>query len=173
MLVAANADARYSIDACSLIQLNHVYPQARFPGLWERIAAVCGDLRVFICQQVRDELNDPELVVFVDKHISPVHLADFEAHLKGLMTYLHSSGVELTRSSAKKTEADPFVVALALKLDGRDPERLQAPTSAAGCAIVVTEESPRSNRKIPAVCNMLNLHCIRLLDFFEAIDYVG
>jgi hypothetical protein len=173
MLVAADTGARYSIDACSLINLHHVYPQSRFPGLWEKIAAVCGDSQLFLCQQARDELHDIGLVVFIDRHISPVHLADFEAHLAGLMSFLDENEIQLTKTSARKTEADPFVIALALKLDERDPARPEISGQAAGSAVVVTDESPRSNRKIPAVCSSLNLHCANLLDFFEAIEYVG
>jgi len=173
MLVAADAKGSFSVDTCSLIQLKDVYPQRRFPKLWERIAELFDEFCLFICQQVTDEIDDPELKEFIAQHISPVHLADFEAHLSGLMIYLHGAGIELTKSGAKKTEADPFVVALALKLDGRDPAKPAASEGASGRGAVVTEENSRSNRKIPAVCRSLDLQCMNLLDLFDAMGYLG
>ena len=147
------------------LRLAHTYARVLF-GLAEEAACL---------EEVREDLN--LISTLMERHPDfgqvLVDLADFEPHFRALVAFVAASQITLTKPSAERTEADPFVIALALHLAGRNPRDLGTPRPAAREAVVVTDESVASSKKIPAVCRALNLPCCSLVRLLEREDYRG
>jgi hypothetical protein len=177
MLLPPGDVAVYSMDTSCLIDLDNRYPSRVSPALWGIIRQLADEARLFVCRQVQDEVDGahhPEVLgLLSDFGQVLVDLADFEPHFRALVAFVAASQITLTKPSAERTEADPFVIALALHLAGRNPRDLGTPRPAAREAVVVTDESVASSKKIPAVCRALNLPCCSLVRLLEREDYRG
>jgi hypothetical protein len=171
----------YSVDSCALIDLKDLYPRARFPRLWDLFATLADDRRLRICRQSRDECKDEVLVDFLKEHSGAfVDLDEFEPFLVWLVRAQGALGIEVTAPSRTSTDADPFIIALALQLDGRsrgDPSRpnLTGPW----CHVLTSEKrNPglvrrQMRKKIPDICDVLGLRCVTLLDIMRDEEYSG
>lgn len=174
MLLLSGSDGpSYSMDTSSLIQLTRAYPQRRFPELWRKILGLSAEFRLFTCEYVLREAKDPQTNAFINDHTTVVPFADFQYHLKSLMSALAAAGLNLTKTDVDRTEADPFVVALGLMLDGRDGNAPGTKVDMTRDGIVVTEESADKSHKIPAACRLLGLRSICFMELLEQLDYNG
>jgi len=174
VLLPADPVAVYSVDANCLIDLDRRYPSRVFPALWALVRQLADHARLFVCRQVQDEVHNPDVVALLSECPQViVDLPDFERHFRSLVSFLSREGIELTKPSAERTQADPFVIALALCLADRDPADLATANATAREAVVVTDESVASSKKIPAVCNLLHMPCGGLLRLLEQEDYRG
>lgn len=175
--MGTSATARYSIDACSLIDLNRYYPSATFPVMWRLIEGLADAGRLAVCEQARDECRDAPLRAFMAAHSGCViGLLDFEPLLAGLLGGQEQLGIEAVRPAAETTEADPFVIALALWLDGRVGDDIASPGAGEQRGVVVTEERSRATapfRKIPDICDALHLEHATLLEMPMREGYSG
>jgi hypothetical protein len=145
----------YSIDTSSLIWAwRFAYPLSRFPSVWARVEQLIrlDDLRasqmvLAELERIEDDLHEwarahTELFIEIDdghQQVVRAILADFRG---------------LVRDREDRVNADPFVIALAIR---------------SGCA-VVTEERPSGNPatpKIPNVCAARNVSCVNFLGLIE------
>jgi hypothetical protein len=164
----------YSVDTSALIGLKDDYPQSVFPRIWDLVGSIAEQKRLWVCKQVEEECNDLELMEFFDSHAVPIPpLSYFERHLGALQKVLGNDGLLLTKPSATKTEADPFVVALGLLLDGRDPSDPMVQTRSGGAGVVVSLENPKSSVKIPAACRRFKLPHFSFIELLQAEGYSG
>ena len=155
----------YLVDANVLIRAQEdYYPLERVPQYWtwlenealvgnikipfeihDEIAVSSGPLREWICgQDIRESL-----------------ILDEEVNAELLEQVLTDGyGDNLTDSDLEKIGRDPFLIAYALAMEDR---------------VVVTKETPRpsaqrANRKIPDVCDTLNVRWMRDFDLYKELN---
>ena len=156
----------YLIDANVLIRAHEdYYPLDRVPQFWtwlehealvgnikmpfeihNEIAVSRGPLREWICRQdIKDSL-----------------ILDEEVNAELVERVLTDGyGDDLTDSDLEKIGRDPFLIAYALTMEER---------------VVVTKETPkpsaqRANRKIPDVCDTLNVQWMRDFDLYRVLKF--
>ena len=168
----------YSVDASAMIQLKDDYPPDVFVSLWDFLGGMADAGRLLACQEIRDECHDQELVEFFRDH--PRAVADFgelQDHLLALQAEASALGLEMVNPDSPRHQADPFVVALALALDGRDAVRLMVKVSPAATCHVVTYERARGAqarlKAIPDVCAHYRLVVRRWPEVLRAQGYSG
>ena len=72
-----------------------------------------------------------------------------------------------------KDDADPYVIALALMLDGRNVSNIDQQVSGGSTCVVVAHENVRSSKKIPAACRRVNIQCINVVELLRRENYRG
>ena len=156
----------YLVDANVLIRAHEdYYPMDRVPQFWSwleqealaghiqipfeihnEIAVSKGQLRDWICGR------NIQKALVLDEEVS----ADL---LNRVLT--EGYGENLTDSDLEKIGQDPFLIAYALAAENR---------------MIVTKETPkpsaqRANRKIPDVCDTLNIQWMRDFDLYRAREF--
>jgi hypothetical protein len=152
----------YSVDASGMIALNLHYPYDMFTPVWSFLGELADAGRILVCEQVKDECHDDLLQEFLHAHRSAVvEYHEFEDYILAFQREAVLYHIELTRPNATSPQADPFVVALALMLEGRALEDLRAGAERGRVCTVVSYEKPRAApplKKIPDVCTHYMLH---------------
>jgi len=158
-----------------MIDLKDRYPCEVFPSLWTWLDRLAEEGRLRMCEQACDECDDPPLKEFIKRHTNIVAtLASFEGHFRSLQSAESQLGLRLTNPQAARTQADPFVVALALMLDGRDASSLQhKDIPQQRCHVLSEEKRSGGGRKIPDACDALDLGHVTIVEFLRAEGYRG
>ncbi|WP_237107248.1 DUF4411 family protein [Nonomuraea sp. MG754425] len=145
------------MDTSALIDgLERYYPEENFPGLWIKIEELVDSGRFFCSEEVWQEARVYAAPVhdWCDRvGFSPLVVPTDLMIVQETQVILGNHPL-LTKSMKNKNRADPFVIALA-KLKG---------------AIVVTGEGSdgtATRPKIPYICDLLNIRCVKLLDIIK------
>lgn len=139
----------YCIDTSSLIQLADYYPIDVFPTLWTNMDNLVYSGRLFAPSSVFEELKkkDDAIAAWIKNRQNMI--IEIDESIQVQVTYILSNYKDLVDLETGKSMADPFVIATA---------KAQAPF-----LTVITEENPRSPKKIPYICTQENIKCINLL----------
>lgn len=150
----------YVIDTSCLIRAWYeAYPIDVLPPFWDRLAQAIADGTVISTMEVYRELEKKDradLFKWAKQHKQLFHELDegSQAAVSAILT----DHPRLVMSLKGRTQADPFVIALA----------------AVGYHTVVTEERAEGNDKrprIPNVCAAKNIECINLLGMIRALGW--
>ena len=144
----------FVVDTCSFIEMNF-FNKKIFKSLWENIYAMCDDRTLFSVKEVYEELGKGEDDIqeeWREKDFIFLELGEEEQNaLKKLERF-----EVFQRWGANSTSglwADPHLIAYAITTN----------------SIIITEENLNNNpkRKIPYVCNELDIGCMNFNDFME------
>jgi hypothetical protein len=146
----------YCIDTCSLVDLwRRFYPPDVFQTLWRN------DLETLVCQglliapqEVFYELNNQEDDLFEWAKDHKKMFKDLDEVQVKLVREIVKNFPKLVDVGKTTADADPFIIALAKSKDWT----------------VVTSEIPdpqRKKPKIPDVCQVYDVKCIPLVEFFR------
>jgi Domain of unknown function (DUF4411) len=147
----------YSIDTSALIDgLERYYPPARFPSLWSRVDELITAGRFLLSEEVWGEVQTKDAAArdWCDKHKKEQLVVPTDASVARAVVDVNRASPRLVMNLKGRNRADPFVVAVAL---------VRGCTVVTGEANSGTPERPR----IPYVCGLLKIECIRLLDLIN------
>ena len=155
-MIQARIVEGFCIDTCALIDLwRRYYPPDVFPGLWADIERLISQRRLIAPREVLEELRgvDDEILEWA-RRFKMMFIALDEGQLREVSTILEESP-GLIDTSKTKSDADPFLIALAKTMRWT----------------VVTSELPRTSPggrpKVPDVCKSRGVECISLIEFFR------
>ncbi|HMI64663.1 MAG TPA: DUF4411 family protein [Cyclobacteriaceae bacterium] len=153
---------KYCLDANVLIQAWQKYYSPRFcPAYWEVLASFGSSNKIFLPEQVYDEIvkAEDDLAAWLKESKIPIHKTTTGVTEKLKVIYatnpIHQYLVDNTK---QRSLADPWVIAHAMD----------------GNATVVTKEekvlAPSTTRiKIPNVCDNMNVPCINDFQFIQEV----
>lgn len=159
----------YLLDANVLIDANRdYYPLERVPEFWEWLIEAGKKGIVKIPIEVYEEIkegNDDDILAIWAKqgHVHDALLLNEEPQVSTVSNVVDQGyAFDLTDDEVEKIGRDPFLIAYAL-------------VEPLGRCIVTTEVSKpnktRANRKLPDVCDQLNvLHC-NTYEFIRSLDF--
>lgn len=150
------SNQRYAIDTCSLINLWKTYPKDInvFNPIWDNFEVLVDNENVISSTEIFDELKDDDIKIWAKKNHQVFVKPDKE--IQGNVTSIlikHPNLINVSDTNKSSSSGDPFLVATAMSKN----------------CIVVSDESTRSPKKIPAICESLNIRCINTLDFIREI----
>ena len=156
----------YLIDANVLIRAQEdYYPLDRVPQFWTWLERESLAGRIKMPLEIHNEIaisRGPLRDWICERHIRQALVLDEEADAELVDRVLAEGyGENLTDSDLEKIGEDTFLIAYALAAEDR---------------VVVTKETPRpskqgANRKIPDVCDALNVECIPDFDLYRRLAF--
>ncbi len=150
-MVTSTNQAKYIIDPSSILSQKDNEPHRRTINktLWKHIDELITQSRIVTCSEIIDEVNDEELKKwFTGLHGDIVPIDDeIQENVRKVVT----SNPQLVDFKQIKSSGDAFLIATAMKYG----------------LTVITEESKKGEKKIPFVCNNLNVPCTDILGLCE------
>lgn len=143
----------YIVDTSSWIDLSHNYPHYNFVGLWSNLENLITNDRIKTPRQVKNEImagKDEDLTNWCRRNKS-MFVDDVQVTV--VAHNITQEHPELVNPDKSNEEADPFLIALARFLNGKDDSN----------AIIVTQESTRSRIKIPHIASVYGVDSISLV----------
>lgn len=147
----------YSIDTSALIDgLERYYPEKRFPSLWEKIDELIAAHRFLLSEEVWQEAQakDVETRDWCNRHTQTDIVVPTDANVAKAVQAVHAVNNRLVMNLKGRNRADPFVIAVAL---------VHGAVVVTGEASTGTADRPR----IPYVCGLMKIDCIRFLDLIN------
>ncbi len=144
----------YSVDTSAMIDgLERYYPEASFPALWVRVDELIADGRLYISEEVWEEIQKKDAVVkaWCDKRSKKGFVIPTDGAVAQAVQHVLAASKRLVMNMKGRNRADPFVIAVA---------RLKGSTVVTGEGSNGTADRP----KIPYVCGLLGVECVRFLD---------
>jgi Domain of unknown function (DUF4411) len=152
----------YIIDTSSLVELNKHNPMDVYPGVWQRIEQLIGNLRMLAPREVFYEISrmDDQLKEWAKKQgklfVDPTQR---QIELVKEILQKYPSLINIGRPY----DADPWVIALSVELVTNPQKTLYSIKR-----IIVTEERLRGNRvRIPFVSKDYQIESINIIGMFR------
>jgi hypothetical protein len=155
-------DDVYCIDASSLMELARVYPQTRFPRVWEKVDGLVESGRLIAPKEVLEEIKQGEDLLLPWARKSRGMFKPFDTEQAKMVSKILKDCSSLIDPMKETAQADPFLIALAMVGSESQAKSLFKVTY-----VVVTQEGRNKPNKIPQVCARSGVKSIRLLDMFE------
>ena len=158
----------YIFDTSAFITINRFYPHTFVPDLWDKLEKLIKSGNIISHEYVLNEINPTTK--------KPDFLAEWVGDKTEIFRGITQEQTEIVRKilekfpglidyKKEKDEADPWVIALA-------KEEIEMPGLFKRDVIVVSQESPRSPQKIPAVCKHFGISYKSLFEFFESRGWI-
>lgn len=147
----------YSVDTSALIDgLERNYPEARFPSLWEKVDGLIAAKRFLLSEEVWQEaqVKDAATRDWCSRHKKEDVVIPTDANVMKAVQAVHAVNNRLVMNLKGRNRADPFVIAVA---------SLHRAVVVTGEAAAGTPERPR----IPYVCGLMKIDCVRFLDLIN------
>lgn len=152
----------YSMDTSVFLTAYKTYPFDLFPGWWEWIDRMTAQGQIFLCQmaflEIKRHTEKGDAIYQWAQKQKKTHPRFVREEDEAVFTRAEKIAMNFPELSNRKkiptADADPYVIAHAMVTN----------------AIVVTEEKSTNSpkpRKIPDVCQKLNIKCINTHDFMR------
>ncbi len=155
----------YCLDTSAFVDMVHEQPEDLYPGLWNCMGDLAKAGRLIMVKNAYEECKDPEAQPWLKACsciIRPLS-ADVIACVSQLQSDLTDDKQFLVDPKSTKSQADPFVIALAMS------ENLKRGGShSSGDVVLVHHESATNNRygrvKIADICRRYSIQSYRMVD---------
>ncbi len=147
----------YVIDTSALIDMADSYPEPAFGGVWERLSRLAGAKRAVAPPQVFEEVRRPEFLRewCVDNRTM---FLPFTRDAWDMARRVTQKFPKLVESDTPGSQADPFIVALAVALKG---------SLSGNEPLIITHEDPHKLNKIPSVAKSFGVESDRMTGIFD------
>lgn len=147
------SNPKYVFDTNILINLKNTYPSDIFVGLWYRIESLFENGTIISSDEVFEEIikGNDELEEWVKARKSSFYPSN--EPIQNIVREILAQFSGLVTSPKKPNSADPFLIALAKQM---------------ACTLVTEERYGNDQSpKIPYICNIYNVKCIKFFDFLR------
>ena len=144
--------SKYIIDTSAILtqKADEKYRRKDFSTLWNKIDEMVQGKVIVTCSEIAAEIEDDDIKKWMKARGMQILPIDDEVQ-KNVREIVTKINKDLIDSKANKSSGDVFLIATARKYG----------------LSVITEESIKSNKKIPFTCQKMDIKCINLLDFME------
>jgi hypothetical protein len=149
---------KYSIDTSALIEAwIRLYPPIVFPSIWQKLEEIIvnGDLRA--TEEVLHEIEKKEDQLHKWAKGNSQLFVPLDGNIQITVADILAKHPRLVDERKNRSQADPFVIALALNNT---------------VTVVTLEQSKNLNKpRIPDVCSAMNIKCITLVEMFIELKW--
>jgi hypothetical protein len=145
---------KYSLDTSAILDgWNRHYPPKVFPTVWERLEDLASRGVIIATEEVMRELEKQDDEVYRWVKDQPNMVVPINDQIQIEVSYILNAYPRLVNTQRNRSQADPFVIALARLIDG----------------VVVSGEGRRNlkNPKVPDVCDDMGIPHMRLVDLLS------
>jgi len=142
---------RYVMDACSIISQKSDEPHRRsvYSSLWKNIDEMVKAKEIVICSEIKDEVEDEILKLWLQQ--SQCEVLNVDAEIQQKVKQIVNEHPELIDFAKIKSSGDAFLIATAMKYE----------------IAVITEENKDSSKKIPKICEAYRIPCYNVTELAE------
>ncbi len=162
------SDAReiYCIDASAFITMHRFYPIRIIPDLWAHLEKLFDQKKIISHQIVFNEIvpksgKKDELAKWISRFKSNF-ISTSQKQLE-IAPEILNNFPKLINPESEKDQADPWIVALLIEIMEKD-----GIFGDQSDYVMVTTESEKSLKKLPAACKYYNIRHMNLFEFFNA-----
>ena len=142
---------RYIIDSSAMISQkdNEQHRRRIYKSQWDNIDALVRNKEIVTCSEIACEVEDESIKTWMNDNelvILPID-DDIQENVKKVV----KTNKNLVDFKSNKSSGDAFLIATAMKYN----------------LTVITEESFKSNKKIPFTCKTLGINCVDILGLCE------
>ena len=147
---------RFIIDTSAMLSQkgNEMFRRSVFKSQWEALDEMVRAEEIVTCSEIKDEVQDENIKDWL-KNCS-MKVLPLDAEVQGLVKTVVKTNKDLVDFKANKSSGDAFLIATAMKYG----------------LTVITNENKTSNKKIPYTCQLLNVPCVNIIEFFEEQRFV-
>lgn len=145
----------YIIDTSVIIEMCHRFPRDIFPTLWSNLEALAAAGEAIAPRAVLLELqrtNKADDCALLWANANPVLFVDLTQDVVDQSDYVLSQYAEDHVASQEEPWADPIIIAQGLTLAN---------------SVIITNESKKSEVKIPRICDKIGLDCENMYGLFR------
>lgn len=159
----------YSVDASVMIRLKDMLPFDLWKPAWDEISRLVSTGKWKIFENVASEVHGEVVQNWLaDNSTSVVKFtAEANEYMNRLMAELQQNAMMLIDPASLRNNADPFVIMLALFLEGRSLRNLRQKAGDKTCCVLTSEEPKNNKVNIPYVCQYYDLPCMNLPNFMR------
>lgn len=142
---------RYIMDTCSILSQKQNEPHRRnvYKTLWEKIDLLMKSQEIVICSEIRDEIEDEELISWLQ--LNRCKILEVDDDIQRYVIKIVNEHPELLNFTNMKSSGDAFLIATAMKYR----------------IAVITEENKNSPKKIPRICESYNISCCNITELAD------
>lgn len=153
--------AKYCIDtSCIIHAWRRAYPPKHFLSFWEHVTALIDAGVIIASEEVLNELKKKDDEIHEWTSTLPAHFSvEISDEQQAALAYIMGKHPRLVDTAKGRSEGDPFVISLALCFNPP--------------LIVISEENHGkvNSPKIPDVCRIEGLTCIKLVELVQREDW--
>lgn len=144
----------YSFDTSAWLQCwARFYPRDVFPALWGRLEGMLDDGKIICSDEVLRELAKQEDDLTKWLRGKPETFVELSEDVQDATNEILARHPFIAKELARRTHADPFVVAVA---------------KVRGCTVVTQEDrGTQAKPRIPYVCEAFDVPCIDVITFIR------
>ncbi|MQA73783.1 MAG: DUF4411 family protein [Solirubrobacterales bacterium] len=148
----------YTFDTSAFLQCwARFYPRDVFPGLWERLEGMLDRGEIVCPDEVLNELGKQEDDLYNWLKTKKGVFLELDEPIQDAASEVLSDHPFIAKEFARRTHADPFVIAVA---------------KVHGLAVVTQEDRGTTNKpRIPFVCDDLGIPCIDVIGFIREVGW--
>jgi hypothetical protein len=146
---------KYIIDTSAILSQkpNEKHRRTRFKSLWENIDELIKQQIIVLSKEIMEEVDDKNIKDSLKKQ--KCRIIEVDEDVQNNVAKVVTKRPGLVDFKQNKSSGDAFLIATAMKYD----------------LIVITEENPDKEFKIPKVCKYLGVQCIDILGLCELEDW--
>lgn len=163
----------YCLDTSAFVDMVHDQPEEVYPGLWNCMGNLADAGRLIMVEIAYKECKDPEAQQWLETHsgIRRPMSAEVLTCVSRLQSDLIDNKQYIVKPDSLKSEADPFVIALAMC---ENLERCGSYSS--GDVVVVHHEGATNNKigkvKITDVCRRYKIDSYKIIDAVRKENWI-
>ena len=159
----------YSVDAGILMRMKDMLPHDLFKPAWDEIGRLTLEGRWKIFEVVADEVHGEFIQKWLTEHNQAIVTFNqlINDYTNKLMAELQKRDMALVDPMSLKNNGDPFVIMLALYLEGRDLNNLCEKKTGKTCCVLTREEPKDKKVNIPSVCDVYGIPHMTLFEFMK------
>lgn len=147
---------KFIIDTSAMLSQkgDEMFRRSVFRSQWTALDEMVKNEEVVICSEIRDEVQDESIKQWMLE--CSMKVLPLDAEVQGHVKTVVKTNTELVDFKANKSSGDAFLIATAMKYG----------------LTVITNENKTSPKKIPYTCELLNVPCMNIIEFFESQRFV-
>jgi hypothetical protein len=165
-----NNDIKYCLDTSAFITMHRYYPESLIPDLWTNLEMLFNNNNIISHEIVFNEIvprtgNKDWLAIWIDSF--KIHFLSRTQNQVDRLSDILRNFPKLIDTESEKEQADPWLISMLVEI--MENEGIFGSQSS---YVMVTTESEKSPKKLPAACRHYNIRHMNLFEFFNSNGFI-
>ncbi len=151
-----NCPFRFIMDTSAILSQkeNELFRRSVLKSQWEALDEMVRNSEIVTCSEIEEEVQDDKIRNWMEECSMVVLPLDTEVQ-ENVKTVV-CKNTNLVDFKSNKSSGDAFLIATAMRYN----------------LAVISNENKNSNKKIPYTCQLFEIPCMSIIEFFESQHFV-